>query len=157
MNDESASGNRWEPRPGQPADPAETAPVGRVQPADGESVVTPAPVDGPADDVGTTREPRAGVRRHLTAARAKIAAAAAAVFVVGGAGGFALAHAVSDDQPASFTPGQRPGDGPGERPGDGHRDLGGPHGVPPGNAPRQDSQDDDSGRSFSGTGTGDDT
>jgi hypothetical protein len=57
------------------------------------------------------------LRQRVTAARAKVAAATAALFLVGSAGGFALAHAVSDDEGAGFPPGQgvstRPDGGPG--------------------------------------------
>jgi hypothetical protein len=116
LNDQPTSGNRWERPDGQPSSD-ETAPV------------TQAPAT------------RTGLRRHVTAARVKVGAVAAAIFLAGGAGGFGLAHAVSHDDQSSFVPGQGP-DGDGNHRGFGGPN-GGPNGVPPGDTSRQDGDGSD--------------
>lgn len=92
MNDQPASGNRWEPRLGVPI------------PHDADSApASPAS----AQFEGGVERPRP-VRPRRASVRTKAVGAAAALFLLSGAGGFAVGHLVSpvgDITPT--TPGQR--------------------------------------------------
>src|SRR4051812_24884049 len=94
MNDDpDTSGNRWEPAPGSynPTD----APAG-------EMTDPTQPIKQPAQ-----RAAAAQGRRPRAVRRAGLAGAVAALFLGGGAGGYALAHVSGDDgfAPAGFRDG----------------------------------------------------
>jgi len=92
VNDDPTSGNRWErPEGTTPAQP----PVDAAPPLPVQPVVT---AQAPA--------PARATRSRLWIG----GAVGAAVFLVGGAGGYGLAHAVSDDS-SSVSPTRTPGNG----------------------------------------------
>lgn len=90
MNEQPSSGNRWEPRGGHLTPHVYAAPS------------RPAPTE--VEGVGQGQR---AVRGRSTRMRTKAVGAAAALFLLSGAGGFAVAHAVSHagDIPPSI-PGQ---------------------------------------------------
>lgn len=112
MTDQPTSGNRWEPPSAGTTDDA-------VPQAAEEAASTP--------DAG--RRPG-----RLTAVRTKLTAAAAVLFLGGGAAGFAVGHHGTDAGDGSTFPGQTRFDPDGDR--GGHRqDVGEPAdgaGTPPG-------------------------
>jgi hypothetical protein len=124
VTDEPTSGNRWEPpRAGAPDDggtPAEgardAAPQEHPHPTGAQEPVTVQCAPG-----------HAGWRPRLTAARTKLAATAAVVFLGGGAAGFAVGHEAAGHGDGSTSPGQTrfDPDGDGQRP-----DFGGRHDGP---------------------------
>jgi hypothetical protein len=148
VNDQPTSGNRWEPTPGEaPASeqPAAEPPVNQ-QPVH----ASPATVEAaqPAGGFG------ARVRGAGRATGVRIGAAAIVVFVIGGAGGFGLAHLVSQDRASSSVTDPRDGLPDGDH---GHG-FHGPRGTPPGQAPQEGTPGDDSGTSDDGlAGGGGDT
>ena len=109
---------------------------------------------GPSRDRGAGWAPSGTpLRRSGRSTRARLGAAAAAVLVLGGAGGFGLAHLASPEGPASSVPGQHDGFPDGDH----DRGFRGPGGTPPGQAPEGSAPDDQSGTSNDGAVGGDDT
>ena len=147
MTDQPTSGNRWE-RPEDKPPPSTAGPSAAEQPtaplgADGE----PAQPEPPVRPVLATRGER--YRSALSSTRTRVGAAAAAIFLVGGGAGFALAG----------TTGEHGGDGDVGGPGRGYDHRVGQPGQQPGQLPGQGTpfgQDDQNGEqedSANGSGT----
>ena len=164
MTEQPPSGNRWEPRAadGQPDQQSDQQPGPQPGASTEDTLRQPVvPPAGPAGAAPMTPP----VRRRSTAVRAGLVAGAVALFLGGGAGGYALGAVTSEDSPGTVVPGQDgPGqDGPGQdAPGqDGRPDDGNHHrgfdGVPPGGEdPQQQDGSRDGSQDGGGTGTADD-
>lgn len=148
MTEDSASGNRWEPVPAnRSTDPGPTE--GAQPPAD--ATAQPAPIAEPAEDTQVLESPAAPTGRSSRRRKGLLAGVAAALFLGGSAGGYALGHSTggtsgpSGSDPLghhSGPPGLGPdGSGPDDHDGPG-RDLGEAPGFGPG----------DGGSSANGTG-----
>ncbi len=118
-DDTPTSGNRWEPG----ADD-ETAPIAGPAPTEEATAAHEAvPAAEPQSAQRGWRDRMASARGRVRGTRGLAVLVAAAALLVGGLGGFAVAHAV-DDQPGGGRPGDVPGQGP---QGDDHGDR---HGGP---------------------------
>ena len=154
MTEDSASGNRWEPVPAnRPTDPG---PSEGPQPQ-ADAAAQPAPAPQPTEDAEDTQafaEPAAPAGRRSLRRKGLLAGVAAALFIGGGAGGFALGHAAAGEStaPTGSDPfghhSGPPGFGPGDPDGDGHGPRG--YGEAPGGG--TGSGTDDGGSSADGTG-----
>jgi len=92
VTEDSASGNRWEPVPAnRPTDPG---PSEGPQPQ-ADAAAQPAPAPRPTEDTEDTRalaEPAAPTGRRSRRRKGLLAGVAAALFLGGTAGGYALGH-----------------------------------------------------------------
>jgi hypothetical protein len=112
--DGASSGNRWEPGTGTTASDA-----------DDTASYPPPPAPTPVQAQATPRRERlkkSGI----------VGGVAAGVFLLGGAGGFAVGHATADDQDSGRDAGRVDGFGHHRPPGFGNRDGGPGFGEPPG-------------------------
>jgi hypothetical protein len=154
VTEDSASGNRWEPVPAnRPTDPG---PSEGPQPQ-ADAAAQPAPAPQPTEDAEDTQafaEPAAPTGRRSLRREELLAGVAAALFLGGGAGGFALGHSAAGDStaPTGSDPFGHHSGPPGFGPGDPDGDVHGPRGY--GEAPGTGGGDgtDDGGSSANGTG-----
>jgi hypothetical protein len=130
VTDEPTSGNRWEPpsagAPDDGATPAEVAPVAAA-------AEHPQPWAAQEPEPAPSATGPVGWRRRLTAVRTKLTAAAAVLFLGGGAAGYAVGHTAADSGGGSTPPSQTTFDPDG----DGHNPGFGGHHDGPGTQPGQ--------------------
>lgn len=156
MTEDSASGNRWEPVPAnRPTDPGPTE--GAQPPADADAQT--APIPQPAEDTQVLGSPAAPTGRSSLRRKGLLAGVAAALFLGGSAGGYALGHSTTGDPtaPTGSDPfGHHSGPsgfGPGDPDGDSHGPGRG-HGETPGSGDDGGTGNgtDDGGSTANGTG-----
>lgn len=146
MADKPTSGSRWEPG----ADD-ETAPIAGPAPTEEATAAHEAVApDEPRPAKPGWRGRMASARGRVRGTRGVAVLVAAAALLVGGLGGFAVAHVVDDE-----SGGGRHGDAPGQAPRwDDHGDRqGGPgHGFGPGDGGRPGDSGDSGDSGAGGTG-----